>query len=432
MPAITNVTELQAMNNDLAGTYWLANDIDASATSGWNGGLGFEPIGNTGDADPFTGSLDGRGYTISDLYIDRDVKRAAPDVYSIGLFGEISGAVVRNVEMTGLDFTGFDGGGAGTIGKTGGLVARVVNSTISNCHVAGVISSYGDATGFAPSIDADSTVVDCTADVACTSTANDAAGFCNWNNGTISNCSSTGNATADDYASGFANGNNGTISGSFSTGSVSSGWGLCGGFVGDNSGVISESYATGNVSAPTRDNVGGFCGYNDGTINDCYARGNVVGDDDIGGFVGENDGGSITDCFSTGTVTGDVNVGGFCGHNDGGTVTDCFWDTTTSGEAASDGGTGKTTSQMQTRATFTGAGWDFTIIWSINDVTNDGYPFHFVMPPEPTPDSPRETVLVEEKITLESIRNVEMAAGGRFYINAEGKAVYKSRYARNP
>jgi len=45
--------------------------------------------------------------------------------------------------------------------------------------------------------------------------------------------------------------------------------------------------------------------------------------------------------------------------------------------------------------------------------------------------SPRRTVLVEDKITLESIRNIEMAVGGRFYINEEGIAVYKSRYARN-
>jgi len=40
-------------------------------------------------------------------------------------------------------------------------------------------------------------------------------------------------------------------------------------------------------------------------------------------------------------------------------------------------------------------------------------------------------VLVEDKITLESIRNVEMAAGGRAFVDEEGNFVYKSRYARN-
>ena len=427
MPAIADVNDLQDMNNDLAGTYWLTGDIDASATVGWNGGAGFEPIGNSGDSNPFTGTFDGKGYTISGLYINRCITRVAPDVYNLGLFGEISGATVRNTSMIGLDYTGTNGG-AGTKGKTGGFVAAVINSTISNCHVAGSITSYGDVVGFAATIDSDSIVTDCDADVTCVSTDNDAAGFTNWNSGTISNCHSTGNATSNnDFASGFANGNHGTISNCYSTGIVSSDWGYCGGFVGDNDGAISQCYAVGNVTS-TQDDGGGFCGYNDGTINDCYARGNVIGDDDIGGFVGDNDGGTITDCYSTGTVTGDVNVGGFCG-NDSGTITDCFWDTETSGEAASDGGTGKTTAEMKTKATFTAANWDFYIIWGILANTNDGYPFF----PDLTDvgDSSRTTVAVDDKITLESIRNVEMVAMGRFRVDKEGNAVYKSRYARN-
>ncbi|MBU1128127.1 MAG: hypothetical protein KKE01_03515, partial [Candidatus Omnitrophica bacterium] len=35
---ITNVDELQAMQNDLYGDYILDNDIDASETQTWNGG----------------------------------------------------------------------------------------------------------------------------------------------------------------------------------------------------------------------------------------------------------------------------------------------------------------------------------------------------------------------------------------------------------
>jgi hypothetical protein len=42
---IYNVTDLQNMQNDLDAYYELANDIDASATSGWNGGSGFVPLG---------------------------------------------------------------------------------------------------------------------------------------------------------------------------------------------------------------------------------------------------------------------------------------------------------------------------------------------------------------------------------------------------
>jgi len=37
----------------------------------------------------------------------------------------------------------------------------------------------------------------------------------------------------------------------------------------------------------------------------------------------------------------------------------CFWDTVATGQPTSDGGTGKTTAEMQTASTFLEAGWDF-------------------------------------------------------------------------
>jgi len=40
-------------------------------------------------------------------------------------------------------------------------------------------------------------------------------------------------------------------------------------------------------------------------------------------------------------------------------VTSSFWDMETSGQTISAGGIGKTTAEMQTENTFTGAGWDF-------------------------------------------------------------------------
>jgi len=158
----------------------------------------------------------------------------------------------------------------------------------------------------------------------------------------------------------------------------------CGGFAGQTDGTtsIDQCYSTRTVTnTANNDSIGGFVGYNDGaTINDCYSRSEVVGgtSDKVGGFVGQNAvGKTITDCYSTGAVAGDTDVGGFCGDNYG-TITTCFWDTQTSGQAGSDGGTGKTTAQMKTEATFTDAGWDFTAIWDIDGVTNNGYPFFAV------------------------------------------------------
>ncbi|MFW3145321.1 MAG: hypothetical protein ACMUIE_00735, partial [Thermoplasmatota archaeon] len=43
---ISNVTQLQNMSSDLNAHYILINNINASDTINWNGGLGFDPIGN--------------------------------------------------------------------------------------------------------------------------------------------------------------------------------------------------------------------------------------------------------------------------------------------------------------------------------------------------------------------------------------------------
>lgn len=45
--------------------------------------------------------------------------------------------------------------------------------------------------------------------------------------------------------------------------------------------------------------------------------------------------------------------------------------------------------------------------------------------------SNRKTQDVEDEISLKLVRNIEMAAQGRLYTDAEGNAVYKSRYGRN-
>jgi len=82
-------------------------------------------------------------------------------------------------------------------------------------------------------------------------------------------------------------------------------------------------------------------------------------------------------------VTGDEHVGGLVGYSER-TVRKSFWDIETSGQTTSAGGTGKTTAEMKSIATFSGAAWDIIAvggpgernhlyIWNIvNGVT---YPF---------------------------------------------------------
>jgi len=121
---ITTVEQLQEMKDNLTAYYELGNDIDASATSGWNDGAGFEPIGT--ENAPFTGSLDGQGYKIENLFINRATNY-------IGLFGYVgSGGVVKNVGLENVNVTGSV--------VVGGLVGHNWGGTVSNCYSTGFVS----------------------------------------------------------------------------------------------------------------------------------------------------------------------------------------------------------------------------------------------------------------------------------------------------
>ncbi|MCK4522235.1 MAG: hypothetical protein KAU20_06680, partial [Nanoarchaeota archaeon] len=127
--AITNCVGLQAMQNDLSGNYYLANDInctyDTQNASGalYNGGAGFDPIGT------FTGIFDGNGHTITGLYINR------PSTSFGGLFGYINGAEIKNLGLINVDITGND--------YVGGLVGYHIKSITTKCYATGAVSGDG-------------------------------------------------------------------------------------------------------------------------------------------------------------------------------------------------------------------------------------------------------------------------------------------------
>ncbi len=262
---VNSVTDLQAMNTNHSGTYALGKDIDASATSGWNAGKGFLPIGDTG-APVFSGVFDGNGYVITNLIINR-----LSGTNYVGLFGYNSG-IIRNV---------------------------------------GVIN--GSITGY-----------------------NDVGGLAGWNN------------------------TNGSISNSYYAGTVNGGSTEVGGLVGCNKGSISNSYTAGTVTN-SNDYVGGLVGNNyvGGTISNSYSTAAVSGNY-AGGLVGCNIAAGISNSYSTGAVSG-TNLGGLIALYSSGAITNSYWDTETSGRATSGGGTGKTTAEMMTQATYTG--WDFANTW---------------------------------------------------------------------
>ncbi|MFA7056960.1 MAG: PKD domain-containing protein, partial [Candidatus Cloacimonadales bacterium] len=111
-------------------------NIDASDTQVWNAGKGFSPIGLNSN---FQGTYNGKGYTISNLYINR------PDTNDIGLFGNIVSANISNVGLVNAQIVGKE--------YVGGLVSTSDSSTISNTYVTGSVNAgsgtIGGLVGFA-------------------------------------------------------------------------------------------------------------------------------------------------------------------------------------------------------------------------------------------------------------------------------------------
>ena len=183
---ITNCNQLQEMNLDLAANYILMNNIDCSDTITWNGGLGFLPVGIYKGIGPFTGTLDGKGYTISDLYIHRTTDYTGLVGYGIG--GSVSNLNLENVDITGVM-------------SVGGLAGSI--QYVNHCSVSGSVSGTYNV-----------------------------GGLVGRNYGTISNSYSTATAYGEDAIGGLVGYvNNGKIINSYSTGSVS-GTSNVGGLVG--------------------------------------------------------------------------------------------------------------------------------------------------------------------------------------------------------
>jgi hypothetical protein len=155
---------------------------------------------------------------------------------------------------------------------------------------------------------------------------------------------------------------------------VSARW-AAGGLVGLNGGTIQSSWAAGHISGVS--GLGGLVGENwkwieiildipleyDGVITDCYALTDVTCEESQGGgLLGTLKGGTVLRCYAAGHVFGPQDIGGLIGHTSTeypSTVDRSFWDINATGLTLSAGGAGLTTPQMQDRATYINAGWDF-------------------------------------------------------------------------
>ena len=387
-------------STSLSQNYILMNDIDAEFET-------FIPIGNY--INPFTGTFDGNGSTISNLtFIDSTADY-------VGLFGYIDGASISNLFLENVNFEGkkYIGGIAGYMnnsdisnsyatgnvkgsnvfmdGVTGGLVGHMNNSDISNSYATGNVEGFGWTGGLVGEMN-DSNISNSYAmgNVKGMVSVGGLIGYMSYSN--ISDSYAMGDAEGLDNVGGFVGyvQFSSNISDSYSTGNAKGDIKFTGGFIGimDNSN-ISNSYAMGNAEGNIA--VGGFVGYMDSSnISNSYSMGDAEGDEGVGGFVGEfvcsMGSSNISNSYSTGNANGTSDVGGFAGFTVLGTIIKDSFYIGTANASGSLEGFQVTSNDLKQIGTFTilnpvgyvSEGWDISptpdpnFIWYI-DVGND-YP----------------------------------------------------------
>lgn len=288
------------------------------ASSNANNGLGWEPIGKELN-NRFTGTLDGNGFVIDGLFINR------PNESNVGLFGHIGISAnngeskISNLLLSNVNITGGQNTGALV-----GLVTGNVHTLIEKSGViGGTVNGSGNTGGLVGSL----------------------VGFRGVNNLNF----------APKISESFAN----VLVIARST---STNYRNFGGLVGSiSNSIVLNSFAHGNIAAQAGvANVGGLVGAvltnRMSSVQYSYATGNVTG--------------------STGT-----NLGGFIGllENTTSTIAGNFWNTATSGRPvgqgigsrADSGVTGLTTSQMIGSAAQNNMNaFDFVNVWQ----TTNEYP----------------------------------------------------------
>lgn len=210
------------------------------------------------ESEPFKGTFDGKGYTITGLNIPTN------DNEYVGLIGILDGGTVKNVKFANVSVTGKD--------DVGTAVGRIINGgTVSGVQVlGGTVSGAKRVGGVVGSIKANGTVSDCT----------NAAGV-------TANDRNAGGIVGSAYYT--ETGKQMYITGCVNNGAVTASGGVCGGIV---------SLSAANVS---------------GNTNTAAVKGT-----EVGGIVGEQKSyGSVTNNTNSGAV---MNTGGNAAYGAGGII----------------------------------------------------------------------------------------------------------------
>ena len=263
---IDNIEDLNAIRYQLDGTGYKKGTAPKITTGCPSTGCkGYELTRNLSFAEDsdwspialFSGILEGNGYTISKLTINK------LNASNLGFFSSItSGAKINNVGLLDIDIQGYSRVG-GLVGDNGG--------SITNSYATGAVTGDWRVGGLVGS-----------------------------NGGSITNSYATGAITGTgDEVGGLVGSNRGSITNSYATGAITGTGDEVGGLVGSNGGSITNSYATGAVTGSS--DIGGLVGWNWMDITNSYATGAVTGNSGVGGLVGDNRGSVTASYWNTQT-----------------------------------------------------------------------------------------------------------------------------------
>ena len=308
---------------------------------------------------PFHGTFDGNGHVISNLTIVGSGH--------LGLFGMLEPeAVVKNLSIVDCMIDGSDAKVGALAGANGG--------ELSGCHSSGTVSGtecVGGLVGTNLSTGRrDDVLIGRITTSHSTSTVNGnyrVGGLAGFNKSYITRCYSTARVTGNSAVGGLVGANSRTITQCYSCATVQADE-QGGGLVGKNAGLGNHGW-------------GG--GYREAVVSDCYSI--VNSNCQIAGLlIGQNGGwlmddysfypSLITNCYATCDSDAGVIASGLVGVNIWERVLNCFWDAEVTGVAdSSEGGTAKTTAEMQSAEVFyRWGGCGDEPIWTINE--GDDYP----------------------------------------------------------
>lgn len=309
---ISTAQELELLHKEPQNHYILTNDIylppTDDDTSNWTPVCGDDEFTEYPE-NGFSGSFDGRGFSVYNMTIDYDENRKF-----YGMFGVIAGGSVSNLNLKNVKISSSE---------SCGTIAAVNYGFIQNCNVDGtIIADQTKSIAMTGGIAGDnySTIKGCEVDMQITAKGNSSTtgGICANNEGTVIDCLSKGSI------SGFGK----------SIASNSSLGGICG-FSTD--GKIHESCSQMKITTNSHISyVGGICGMISGgeiykTANtasiSAQAKKSINSTVYIGGIAGLSNGAIIMNSFSTKEISSDgvnVYIGGISGYNASGHIQNCY------------------------------------------------------------------------------------------------------------